>query len=40
MAMGVLFCFVLFFFCFVLKMVPPPNLAFINSFIIALRSLQ
>lgn len=33
MAMGVLFCFVL-------KMVPPPNLAFINNFIIALRSLQ
>lgn len=32
MAMGVLFCFVL-------KM-PPPHLAFINNFIIALRSLQ
>lgn len=28
MAMGVLFCFVLFFFCFVLKMVPPPKFGF------------
>lgn len=31
MAMGVLFCF---------KDAPPPDLAFINNFIIALRSLQ